>query len=293
MLEAVVNVSEGRDRRRDRRDRRGRRAARCSTCTPTPTTTARVFTIAAREAGDDRGRGPAAHRGRARGPRSPRTTTACTRASASSTSCRSSRSAPTPADVAVAAAHAFGGVDRPATHRVPVFLYDDAAPDAPHPARRCGATRSRRRSRPTSGPAAPDPRLGATAVGRAAAARRGERRARDRRPRHRAPHRARDPRARRRSARACARSGSSLASRGTRAGEHEPRRPRRDRDRARVRARCATAARVLGGRPVTARRAACGLLPAAELARCSRRRSARGPGLGPSAPHRSRPGVAA
>jgi glutamate formiminotransferase len=70
---------------------------------------------------------------------------------------------PTPADIAVAAAHAFGAwLAR--VHRVPVFFYADAAPD--------GRTLpSVRRDaftdvlHPDLGPAGPDPHLGATAVG--------------------------------------------------------------------------------------------------------------------------------
>ncbi len=70
---------------------------------------------------------------------------------------------PTPADVAVAAAHAFGAwLAR--VHHVPVFFYADAAPDT-------RALPTVRRDAfsdalaPDLGPPAPDPHLGATAVG--------------------------------------------------------------------------------------------------------------------------------
>ena len=125
MLEAVVNVSEGRDRRRI--GAIGAAAGRrCSTCTPIPTTTARVFTIAAREAGDDRGRGaPARRRSRSRTSISrdhdgvhPRLGVVDVVPFVAL--------APTPTDVAVAAAHAFARVARPRRSTVPVFLYDDA-----------------------------------------------------------------------------------------------------------------------------------------------------------------------
>jgi glutamate formiminotransferase len=71
--------------------------------------------------------------------------------------------APTPADVAVAAAHAFGAwLAR--THRIPVFFYADAAPDARTlpTVRRDAFTPA---LAPDLGPAAPDPHFGATAVG--------------------------------------------------------------------------------------------------------------------------------
>lgn len=70
--------------------------------------------------------------------------------------------APTPPDVAVAAAHAFAEwLVR--TYSVPVFFYDDAAADRrtlPEVRRDAFA-----RLAPDLGPAVPDPRLGATAVG--------------------------------------------------------------------------------------------------------------------------------
>jgi glutamate formiminotransferase len=69
---------------------------------------------------------------------------------------------PTPPDVAVSAAHAFGDwLVR--VHGVPVFFYDDAATDRRSlPAVRRDAFR---RLPPDRGPAEPDARLGATAVG--------------------------------------------------------------------------------------------------------------------------------
>jgi glutamate formiminotransferase len=70
---------------------------------------------------------------------------------------------PTPADVAVAAAHAFGAwLAR--VHRVPVFFYADAAPDGRTlpTVRRDAFTAT---LPPDLGPATPDPQLGATAVG--------------------------------------------------------------------------------------------------------------------------------
>jgi glutamate formiminotransferase len=70
--------------------------------------------------------------------------------------------APTPADVATAAAHAFG-TWLARTHRMPVFFYGDAAPDdrsLPTVRRDAFGTLA-----PDLGPAAPDLRLGATAVG--------------------------------------------------------------------------------------------------------------------------------
>ncbi len=70
--------------------------------------------------------------------------------------------APTPPDVAVAAAHAFGEWLARA-HHVPVFFYDEAAAD-----RRTLPTVRRdafARLPPDLGPSVPDPRLGATAVG--------------------------------------------------------------------------------------------------------------------------------
>jgi len=71
--------------------------------------------------------------------------------------------APTPADIAVTAAHAFGAWLARA-HRVPVFFYADAAPDrrALPDVRRDAFTPA---LPPDLGPAAPDPRAGATAVG--------------------------------------------------------------------------------------------------------------------------------
>src|SRR4051794_29735282 len=70
---------------------------------------------------------------------------------------------PTPADVAVASAHAFGAwLAR--VHRVPVFFYADAAADArPLPVVRRDAFTDA--LAPDLGPAIPDPHLGATAVG--------------------------------------------------------------------------------------------------------------------------------
>jgi glutamate formiminotransferase len=69
---------------------------------------------------------------------------------------------PTPPDVAVAAAHAFGAwLAR--VHGVPVFFYGDAAADGrtlPTVRRDAFAGLA-----PDLGPAVPDPRLGATAVG--------------------------------------------------------------------------------------------------------------------------------
>jgi glutamate formiminotransferase len=70
--------------------------------------------------------------------------------------------APTPVDLAVTAAHAFGAWLARA-HRVPVFFYADAAPDGrPLPDVRRDAFTV---LPPDLGPAAPDPRIGATAVG--------------------------------------------------------------------------------------------------------------------------------
>lgn len=70
--------------------------------------------------------------------------------------------APTPPDVAVAAAHAFGDwLAR--THHVPVFFYADAsATDRTLPTVRRDAFQG---LAPDRGPNRPDPRLGATAVG--------------------------------------------------------------------------------------------------------------------------------
>jgi glutamate formiminotransferase len=70
--------------------------------------------------------------------------------------------APTPPDVAVAAAHAFGAwLSR--VHHVPVFFYADAASDARTlPTVRRDAFTA---LVPDLGPPAPDPRVGATAVG--------------------------------------------------------------------------------------------------------------------------------
>jgi glutamate formiminotransferase len=70
---------------------------------------------------------------------------------------------PTPPDVAVAAAHAFGAwLAR--VHDVPVFFYGDAAPSGRTlPAVRRDAFTSA--LAPDLGPGAPDPRRGATAVG--------------------------------------------------------------------------------------------------------------------------------
>jgi glutamate formiminotransferase / 5-formyltetrahydrofolate cyclo-ligase len=71
--------------------------------------------------------------------------------------------APTPPDIAVAAAHAFGAwLAR--VHRVPVFFYADAAPDARTlpTVRRDAFTAT---LPPDLGPAEPDAHLGATAVG--------------------------------------------------------------------------------------------------------------------------------
>jgi glutamate formiminotransferase len=70
---------------------------------------------------------------------------------------------PTPADVAAAAAHAFGAwLAR--VRRVPVFFYADAAPDhrTLPTVRRDAFTPA---LVPDLGPSAPDPRAGATAVG--------------------------------------------------------------------------------------------------------------------------------
>lgn len=70
--------------------------------------------------------------------------------------------APTPPDVAVAAAHAYGAWLARA-HRIPVFFYGDAtsgARDLPTVRRDAFDALA-----PDLGPAAPDPRLGATAVG--------------------------------------------------------------------------------------------------------------------------------
>jgi glutamate formiminotransferase len=70
---------------------------------------------------------------------------------------------PTPGDVAVAAAHAFGAwIAR--VHRVPVFFYGEAAPDgrALPTVRRDAFTPA---LAPDLGPGAPDLRRGATAVG--------------------------------------------------------------------------------------------------------------------------------
>lgn len=71
--------------------------------------------------------------------------------------------APTPADIAVTAAHAFGTWLARA-HRVPVFFYADATSDhrALPDVRRDAFTPA---LPPDLGPAAPDPRVGATAVG--------------------------------------------------------------------------------------------------------------------------------
>jgi glutamate formiminotransferase len=71
--------------------------------------------------------------------------------------------APTPSEVAVAAAHAFGAwLAR--VHRVPVFFYADAAPGARTlpTVRRDAFTAA---LGPDLGPDIPDPHLGATAVG--------------------------------------------------------------------------------------------------------------------------------
>ncbi|MEP6623026.1 MAG: glutamate formiminotransferase [Acidimicrobiia bacterium] len=69
--------------------------------------------------------------------------------------------APTPADVAVAAARAFAAwLVR--THHVPVFFYDAAADGRTLPTVRRDAFA---RLRPDLGPSVPDPRLGAAAVG--------------------------------------------------------------------------------------------------------------------------------
>ena len=68
----------------------------------------------------------------------------------------------TPPDVAVSAAHAFGDWIARA-HAVPVFFYDDAAPDQRSlPTVRRDAFRT---LKPDRGPATPHPTLGATAVG--------------------------------------------------------------------------------------------------------------------------------
>jgi glutamate formiminotransferase len=71
--------------------------------------------------------------------------------------------APTPADIAVTAAHAFGAWLARA-HRVPVFFYAEAAADRRTlpDVRRDAFTPA---LPPDLGPAAPDPRAGATAVG--------------------------------------------------------------------------------------------------------------------------------
>lgn len=69
---------------------------------------------------------------------------------------------PTPADVAVAAARAFAAWFA-RTHQVPVFLYDEADPQGRSlPETRRDAFTARA---PDHGPSAPDPALGATAVG--------------------------------------------------------------------------------------------------------------------------------
>ena len=70
--------------------------------------------------------------------------------------------APTPPDIAVSAAHAFGSW-LAETHNVPVFFYADASTDQHTlPNIRREAFRA---ITPDTGPPAPDPRLGATAVG--------------------------------------------------------------------------------------------------------------------------------
>ena len=180
--------------RRHRRRRRAGPDRRAQRCRPPPDRLHRRGTRSGerprlRRAGSPRSRSRTSTCG---------STPACTRASVSSTSCRSSRCPRRPADVAVAAAHAFGAwLAR--VHRVPVFFYADAAPTpAPLPTVRRDAFTPA--LHPTSDRARPirawgDRRRSPPAAGR------GQRRARDRRRHDRDAHRARDARTRRWAAR--------------------------------------------------------------------------------------------